>query len=109
VCIHFGHPAKKNSLGWSSLWKGTMARLELHGWPWELVGEGREGEGVAGEGERHLLVVGRRKGQSGTMKVLLGERAQSMLLVFSVRCLVVAPEQGRRKERRKKKTKEKKK
>jgi hypothetical protein len=39
-----------------------MARLELHGWPWELVGEGREGEGVAGEGgnkKKHCMAESR--------------------------------------------------
>jgi hypothetical protein len=34
VRIHFGHPPKKNGLGWSSPWKAAIVGLELHEWSW---------------------------------------------------------------------------
>jgi hypothetical protein len=65
MCIHFGHPMKKNGLGWCSPWKGGHGRswnsMAGHG---ELVGEGKEGE-ETGRG-CGLLAVGRREAHGGS-------------------------------------------
>jgi hypothetical protein len=63
VRICFGHPTKKNDLGYSSPWTGS------HGWSWssmavhgELTGEGREGErkGREAGGAWAASMVGRK-------------------------------------------------
>jgi hypothetical protein len=65
--------------------RAAMARHELHGWPLELAGRGREGEGEERSRGR-LLAVGRRKGVPwGYMKrevgLVLPSCAHELLLV----------------------------
>jgi hypothetical protein len=44
MCIHFGHPMKKNELVWGSPWEGS------HGRSWRSMAD--HGELAGGEGER---------------------------------------------------------
>jgi hypothetical protein len=79
MCIRFGHPTKKNELGWGSRWEAAMAGV---GASWEPWGAHRRGEGGGREEEAGGALLGAPSGEGGAAR-------SSWLLVAAFHVLFV--------------------
>jgi hypothetical protein len=100
VHIRFGCPTKKNEFGWGIPW-GGHGRAQAPCWPWEVAGEGREGE-VGGEEKG----IGWLWGEEGVPWGCCMGGARSVMLLCACEVLLAVPTSvrkkgGKREERRK--------
>jgi hypothetical protein len=106
MCIHFGHPMKKNVLVWGFPWEGS------HGWSWSSM-EGAMG--TCQRGERG----GRRRGRGGAAGDAAWGRGVTMRgwrrggldpagLLYSLCCYVLNVRKKKKKRKEKKRKRKKK-
>jgi hypothetical protein len=101
ICIRFGHPTKKNDLGYSSPWEGSHGRswssVAGHG---ELAREGKEEEGEGGVGGARLGAARGAMGRGRAAGGAVGEGLNRAAPLFGLLLYVRRKETGRRKKRR---------